>query len=188
MARTGRPTTLFSLVWYAHPVRASTMATGLSSMITSLIAGWSAISPFLEPFRGQDHSINALPFPKRATLSVAVGFCTPSSMIQPIRRGSVITQSSRFGTAVGALPKMPTTSRSTSLTGRRLPSKGCAFLLSTARQCSRVVLLMRLLLTSRLLAWATPTVWYQLVFAPVTHHLRAEMNFYYLLTALLPAA
>jgi len=52
------------------------MATGSSSTITSLIGGWPAISRSLERFPGQDHSINALPFPKRATLSVAAGFFT----------------------------------------------------------------------------------------------------------------
>ena len=84
------------LLWQAHLVRASTMATGLSSTITSLIAGWPAISHSLERFPALDHSINALPFPKRATLSAAAGSFTRSSMIRPTRRGSAITQSSRL--------------------------------------------------------------------------------------------
>src|SRR3954451_2841163 len=164
------------------------MATDLSFTIISLIAGLSATSPFLERFPGQDHSINALPFPKVATLSVAAGFSMLSSMIRLTRRGSAIIQSSRFGTAAGALPKMPITLRSTYLTDRRLLSKGCAFLLSIAPRCLAVALRMRLLLTSRLRGWGTHTVWCQLVFGPVTRHLWAEMNFCCLLIVLLPVA
>ena len=114
--------------------------------------------------------------------------CVAVSQIRPTRLGSAITQSSRFGTAAGPLPKTLITSRSTCLTGQRLPSKACVFLLSTAPRCLLVVPLMRSLSTSRLQGWATPTAWCQLVFARAIRHPWAEMNFYYLWTALLRAA
>jgi len=159
MARTGRRTTLFSSLWQAHPVRASTMATGF--VFYDHVADRWVASDFRVSWnasRGRTILSMRLPFPKRATLSAAAGFFTRSSMIRPTRRGSAITQSFAFlEQRRDPCPKRPITLRSTCLTGRRSPSKACAFLLSTARRCLRVALLMRLLSTSRLLAWATPT-------------------------------
>src|SRR2546423_15024129 len=129
------------------------MATGSSFTIISLIAGWSAILPFPERFLGQDHSINALPFPKRAILSAAAGFFTRSSMIRPTRRGSAIIQSSHFGTAAGGPSKKPIFFRSTRFSGRRLPFKGDPFLVSIWPPFFTVAVLISLLLTTPPPGW-----------------------------------
>jgi hypothetical protein len=102
--------------------------------------------------------------------------------------GSVITRSSRCGTAAGALPKTPIFSRSTCLMVPPLLSKAFASLPSIALRCLPAPPLTPLPLTSSLLDWAIPTVWFQLVFALVIHHLQARTNSLSLSIALLPAA
>jgi len=103
------------------------------------------------------------------------------NMIRPTRRGSAITQSSLSGGT-------PIISQLTCSMVLLLASKACARLRLTARRCSLVVLPTRSPSTSLRPAWAIRIVWFQLVFAPATRHRWAEMNFYYLSTALLRAA
>ena len=115
-------------------------------------------------------------------------FLMRSSMSRPTPPGSVITRNWRCGTAAGALPKTPITSRSTCLMALLLAFRACGSLLSTAPQCSPVAPLTPLLLTSPLPALEIPTVWFQPVFARAPLRLRVGMSFSSLSIARRPAA